>query len=142
MADRVVIGLDSSTQSTKAIAWSRQGEAVAEGRAAIPMSNPRLDCFEQNPTDWWQSCVTALKGCVAELADKGIASDSIEALAISNQRETLAFVDSNDDVSYPAIVWLDERSRQEVNSFSESFGAEEIHRISGCLLYTSDAADE
>ena len=131
MADRVVIGLDSSTQSTKAIAWSRQGEAIAEGRAAIPMSNPRLDCFEQDPTDWWQSCVTALKGCVAELADKGIAPDSIEALAISNQRETLAFVDSNDDASYPAIVWLDERSREEVNSFSEAFGAEEIHRISG-----------
>ncbi len=131
MADRVVIGLDSSTQSTKAIAWSMKGEAIAEGRAAIPMSNPRLDCFEQNPSDWWQSCVDALKGCVAELAEKGYEPGVIEALAISNQRETLAFVDSNDDASYPAIVWLDERCREEVKEFSNAFGADEIHRISG-----------
>ena len=29
----LVIGIDSSTQSTKAIAWNAQGRAVAEGRA-------------------------------------------------------------------------------------------------------------
>jgi xylulokinase len=128
---KVVIGLDSSTQSTKAIAWNPEGEAIAEGRAAIPMDNPRLDCFEQNPADWWRSCTTALKGCVAALAKQDIDASAIQGLAISNQRETLGFVDANDNASYPAIVWLDERSRNEVKSFSETFGAEEIHRITG-----------
>ena len=51
MNEPLVIGIDSSTQSTKAIAWNRAGVAVAEGRADISMSNPRLDCFEQEPED-------------------------------------------------------------------------------------------
>ncbi len=125
----LVIGLDSSTQSTKAIAWTPAGEAVAEGRADIPMANPQMDFFEQNPQDWWQSTVTALRDCVAKLP-AGTAT-SVQGMAISNQRETLGFMDENDEPAYPAIVWLDERSRQQIIEFSESFGAENIHRITG-----------
>ncbi len=126
MGEPVVIGLDSSTQSTKAIAWNRQGAVVAEGRADIPMDNPRLDCFEQNPADWWSAAITALTECVSQI-DAG----DIEGIAISNQRETLAFLDENGEPSYPAIVWLDERSRDEVAEFSQQFGADNIHRITG-----------
>ena len=55
MVDELVIGLDSSTQSTKAIAWNKDGKDVATGKAEIPMDNPKLDFFEQNPDDptWW-----------------------------------------------------------------------------------------
>jgi len=122
----LVIGLDSSTQSTKAIAWDATGQAIAEGRADIPMANPRLDCFEQNIEDWWTSAVTALKQLTSQ-----IDTQAIQGLAISNQRETLAFVDGDDKASYPAMVWLDERSRAEVTRFSETFGADNIHRITG-----------
>lgn len=125
-ADRLVIGLDSSTQSTKAIAWNAAGQVVAEGRAPIQLFNPRLDCFEQDPLDWWQACCTALQDCVAQ-----VDAERIEALAISNQRETIAFLDEHGDAVYPAITWLDERSRAEVESFSRQFGAERIHRITG-----------
>jgi len=125
----LVIGLDSSTQSTKAIAWNRAGEAVAEGRADIPMANPQMDFFEQDPTDWWQSTVVALKDCVAQLPEAAVSN--IQGMAISNQRETLGFMDENDEAAYPAITWLDERSRQQIIDFSKSFGADNIHRITG-----------
>lgn len=121
-----MIGLDSSTQSTKAIAWNRDGEAVAEGRASIPMDNPRLDCFEQNPADWWAAATIALKDCTDQ-----IDAACVAGVAISNQRETIAFLDENGDSSYPAITWLDERNRDEVAEFSDQFGAEAIHRITG-----------
>ena len=39
---RLVIGVDSSTQSTKAIAWDIDGNAIAEGRCDIPLNNPSL----------------------------------------------------------------------------------------------------
>ncbi len=125
-SDRLVIGLDSSTQSTKAIAWNAAGQAVAEGRAPIPLFNPRLDCFEQDPLDWWEGCVTALSDCVSQ-----VGASRIDAVAISNQRETIAFLDAQGDPVYPAITWLDERSRAQVAGFSESFGAARIHRITG-----------
>ena len=126
MADPLVIGLDSSTQSTKAIAWNARGEVVAEGRADIPMQSPQLNYFEQEPADWWSSCVAALADCAAK-----IDVNQVQGLAISNQRETLGFVDAQGESIHPALVWLDERARSEVASFSESFGAENIHRITG-----------
>jgi len=126
MSEPLVIGLDSSTQSTKAIAWNQAGTAVAEGRADIAMDNPRLDCFEQNPSNWWQSAITALKACADQVDAAAVAG-----IAISNQRETLAFLDSQGRPTYPAITWLDERSRLEVVELSQRFGGDNIHRITG-----------
>jgi len=126
MSDALVIGLDSSTQSTKAIAWDRMGTAVAEGRADISMQNPQLDHFEQNPEDWWTAALQAITDCVAQ-----VDATLIEGIAISNQRETLALLDATGQASYPAILWLDERCRDEVVELSELFGAENIHRITG-----------
>ena len=126
MDNAVVIGLDSSTQSTKAIAWNREGCAVAEGRADIPMSNPQLDYYEQDPQHWWLSAQQALKDCVAQ-----VDGHTIQGLAISNQRETLAFLDENNQATRPAILWLDERCREQVDTFPARFGADRIHAITG-----------
>ena len=126
MNEPLVIGIDSSTQSTKAIAWNQAGVAVAEGRADISMSNPRLDCFEQEPEDWWTATQDALSDCTQK-----IDASRVVGIAISNQRETLAFIDRHGQSAYPAIVWLDERNREEVAEFSDSFGSENIHRITG-----------
>ena len=41
MTGPLVIGIDSSTTACKAIAWDRAGRAVAEGRAAYPLLQPR-----------------------------------------------------------------------------------------------------
>ena len=57
----LVVGIDSSTQSTKAIAWTKSGEFVAEGRSPIELHNPRLYWFEQNSRDWWEACQVALQ---------------------------------------------------------------------------------
>ena len=47
MTTDLVIGIDSSTSATKAIAWDGEGRAIAEGRAPIAMSNPAAGQFEQ-----------------------------------------------------------------------------------------------
>lgn len=126
MSEPVVIGLDSSTQGTKAVAWDPAGRAVAEGRAATALANPQLGFFEQDPEDWWAAACTALRGCV-----EGLAAGRIAGLAISNQRETIAFLDADGRSVYPAMVWLDERARVEVRDLAEQLGAERIHRITG-----------
>jgi len=131
VVDELIIGLDSSTQSTKAIAWNAAGKDVATGKAAISMDNPRLDYFEQNPANWWVACIDAIKDCVAQLHAKGIDASSVNGLAISNQRETLSFIGDDEEPVYPSILWLDERCREQVKTFSSQFGAENIHRITG-----------
>ncbi|WP_299390770.1 FGGY-family carbohydrate kinase [Pelagibius sp.] len=122
----LVIGIDSSTQSTKAIAWTREGEALAEGRAPLALSNPQLYHFEQDSEDWWRACVTSLKDLLSKVDAARIA-----ALAISNQRETFVPLDEAGAALRPGILWLDERARQEVEDLSAELGAETIHRITG-----------
>jgi len=77
----LVVGLDVSTAGCKAIAWSPSGKLVAEGRAVIPLSNPRMGNFEQEPEDWGSAAGSALR----ELTGK-VEASRIAGLAISNQR--------------------------------------------------------
>ncbi|MEM8853752.1 MAG: FGGY-family carbohydrate kinase [Pseudomonadota bacterium] len=122
----LVIGLDSSTTATKAIAWDMTGTAVAEGRAPVAMTNPKLGHFEQDSRDWWHAAATALKACT-----EAVDPSAIKGLAISNQRETVGFLDADGEPVRPAMLWVDERSRNEVRELSETFGAERIHEITG-----------
>ena len=79
----LVIGLDRSTPATKAIAWTRDGSFIAEGRSPIPLASPAANWYEQNPEDCWGSACVALRGLL-ELVTPG----RIAASGISTQRET------------------------------------------------------
>ncbi len=63
---------------------------MAEGRASIPLSQPQPGWVEQDIEDWWSAACSALRQLAGELDMSRVA-----ALAISNQRETVAFVDAN-----------------------------------------------
>ncbi len=126
MKQDIVIGLDSSTTATKAIAWDRRGQAVAEGRAAVPLSNPKPGWFEQDVNDWTGAAAKALK----QLSRK-IDMARVGAIAISNQRESFAQFDSKNRVLRPGTLWLDERAHVEAKELAQQIGAEKLHRISG-----------
>ena len=126
MNSTLVIGLDSSTQSTKAIAWTRDGAAAGEGRAPVSMSSPASGWAEQDPEEWWTAARAALRDLVQDVDVSQCAG-----LAISNQRETVAFLDPGLRPVRPAIVWLDERSRDRIAPLTAAIGADVLHRISG-----------
>lgn len=124
--DRLVVGVDSSTQSTKAIAFDRTGAPVAEGRAPIPLSQPVPGHIEQDPEDWWRATCTALRGVTG-----AVDPARIDGIAISDQRETVALTDAAGRAIRPAMTWLDSRSLETLDRLVESFGGERLHAISG-----------
>ncbi|HEX2527758.1 MAG TPA: FGGY-family carbohydrate kinase [Geminicoccus sp.] len=126
MTDPLVLGIDSSTTATKAIAWDQHGQVVVEGRARVPMSTPRPGYFEQGPQDWWASAVTAI--CQVTAA---VDPDRIQALSIANQRETFAVLDADGNAVRPGILWLDERSGDDVRILAERHGIARIRQITG-----------
>ena len=126
MEQDLVIGIDSSTSATKATAWQKDGHLVAEGRQAIPISNPQPGTFEQNPQDWWGSTVSALRQVLAQVDLARIA-----AISISNQRETFGVFREDGSAVRPAIVWLDERGFDETEDFADRIGGEILRGICG-----------
>jgi sugar (pentulose or hexulose) kinase len=126
MTEPLVIGIDSSTTATKAIAWDRTGRAVAEGRARLSMANPRPGWFEQDPGDWWKAAAETIRQVTAS-----VAPERVEALAVANQRETFAVLDERGQPLRPGILWLDERSGEDVRLLVERHGVERIRQITG-----------
>ncbi len=126
MKPDLVIGIDSSTSATKATAWTNDGRLVAQGRAPIPMSNPGLDRFEQNPEDWWRSTVQALRSVCDQIDPKRIA-----ALSISNQRETFALFHEDGRAVRPGMVWLDQRAVNQTEEFAQTMGHDRLRGICG-----------
>jgi xylulokinase len=126
MRGDLVIGIDSSTTATKAIAFDARGRIVAEGRAPIPLSNPHPGWFEQEVSDWTGALTRALKQLTKKIDAKRVAG-----LAISNQRESFAQFDSKGKALRPGTLWLDERAQKEVKDIVAELGAEAVHNISG-----------
>jgi len=122
----LVVGIDSSTQSVKVVAWNREGHAVASGRAPIAMSSPQPHWMEQDPEDWWRSLCGALEELWTQVKPQRVAS-----VAIANQRETLALLDSEGRATRPALTWLDERARDSLEILDRDLGRETLHFITG-----------
>jgi sugar (pentulose or hexulose) kinase len=122
----LLLGIDSSTTACKAIVWDTRGAALAEGRAALPLSMPRPAWHEQPAEAWWEACVQAIRAAVA-----GVEVSRIAALCVAPQRETFVPVDETGTPLRPAIVWMDERARELLPAIDREYGAERIHRETG-----------
>lgn len=124
--ERYVVGLDSSTQSVKAIAWTREGVPRAEGRAKHQILQPSPRRAEQDAEGWWTAAGTALRA-LAESVDPA----RIDGIAISNQRETMVLLGENGHPLAPATLWLDQRAHEFVPVLADELGARRLHEISG-----------
>ncbi|WP_423821059.1 FGGY-family carbohydrate kinase [Salinisphaera sp. SPP-AMP-43] len=122
----LVIGIDCSTTATKATVWDRSGTLHAEARAPIELYTPAPFQFEQDARQWWQSCRDALADISSRIDIRRVA-----ALSITHQRESFVLLDADDKPLRPAILWLDERAREDVSQLREALGADEIRRITG-----------
>ena len=125
-SEDVVIGLDCSTTATKAIAFDRNGNVVARAHLPIPLYSPEPNYFEQDSSDWWTSAQQTLRSITRQ-----VPPERISALAISAQRETFVPLTRDGTPLRRAIIWLDERCKDEVESFSRTIGKRSMLTITG-----------
>jgi len=123
---RLVISMDSSTTACKAIAWDQNGHAVAEGRAAYPLRQPRPGFHEQSAEDWWSGACAALRACTAQ-----VNKADIDGFAVTHQRESFVVLDAEGAPLRDAILWSDERSRAQVHWLERTFGRDALHHLTG-----------
>jgi xylulokinase len=129
---RLVIGIDSSTTSCKAIAWDRDGRAVAEGRASYPLLQPKPNWYEQDAETWWDATCAALRTLLGQ-----IDAAQIDGLCITHQRESFVPVDNQGRPLRNGILWLDERSRAQVAFLENCIGKDRFHQVTGKPLTTN-----
>ena len=111
----LIVGVDSSTQSTKVEARDlNTGALVAVGRAPHPAVTP--PCAEQQPAAWW----SALADALAQLGDHRA---NVVALAVAGQQHGLVVTDATGDVLRPAKLWNDTTSAEIADELVASKGS-------------------
>lgn len=121
-------GLDIGTTGIKAVIFDADGRLAGSGLAEYTLETPAPDIVELDAEIYWQSSCAALK---IALDDAGIAAEEIISVAITGQVETLVFTDAAGHPVRKAIVWLDNRAKDEAKEIEAEFGQETLFRLSG-----------
>jgi xylulokinase len=122
----VVIGVDSSTQATKALAVDvATGEILGQGRASHTVSAGAGR--ESEPAQWWEALTTAL-------GQTGYA-ETAAAVSIGGQQHGLVALDEGGESVHPALLWNDVRSAPNGEALVERLGerawAERVGSVPG-----------
>ena len=126
MKPDLVVGVDCSTTSCKAIIWNPKGENIAEGRSSLPILTPKPLWHEQSAELWWRATASALQSAVRQ-----VDSARLAAICISHQRETFVPVDENGTPLRNAILWMDERAGNQLHYLTEVIGEAQFHQRTG-----------
>ncbi len=110
MSSGLILAIDQGTTNTKALLVGHFGTPVFRASAPVALIQPELGHVEQDPLLLWNSVQQVIAECVQYAHLSG---ESIEALAISNQRETaVAWNAETGDPVANAISWQCGRSAQ------------------------------
>lgn len=111
----LVVGIDSSTQSTKALVVDTgTGDVVARGQASHTVNAQH----ESDPAQWWQALSEALEQC-------GAAAREAAAVSVGGQQHGLVTLDAAGDPVRPALLWNDTRSAPQRDRLVEMLGGPE-----------------
>jgi xylulokinase len=118
-----VLGIDSSTQSTKALLVDADdGTVVSEASAAHP------DGTAVDPRAWLEACDTAA----------GPLLDRADAVAVGGQQHGMVALDASGEPVHDAILWNDTRSAAAATDLiAEIGGPEACARAVGSVLVAS-----
>ncbi|MEV7065602.1 xylulokinase [Streptomyces collinus] len=110
----LVVGVDSSTQSTKALVVDAStGQVVASGQEPHTVSSGAGR--ETDPRQWWDALCEALRQC-------GDAAHEAAAVSVGGQQHGLVALDGRGEPVRPALLWNDVRSAPQARRLTEELG--------------------
>ncbi len=132
-----LLGIDIGTSGTKTILIDETGRVHARAIQEYPLYGPRPLWSEQNPADWW----AATTGTVAKvLQESGVDRKDIRGVGLSGQMHGAVFLDENDEVLRPAILWNDQRTQAECDWIMEAVGRDRVVELTSNPVLTGFTA--
>ena len=118
----IFLGIDVGTSATKALAINERGTILAEASHSYQSSHPQPTWSEQNPEKWWNAVVLTIQEVVRRA---GIKPADVPAIGLTGQMHGAVFLDKNDKVIRPAILWNDQRTTNECAEIEKAAGSRE-----------------
>jgi glycerol kinase len=102
-----VVAIDAGTTGVRALVVDEQARVVDVAYREITQYFPRPGWVEHDPAEIWDAVRATLAEVGGRLAEAG---DTVAAIGITNQRETLVAFDRHGRPLHRAIVWQDRRT--------------------------------
>ena len=112
---KYLIGIDIGTTSTKLIAYSTDGNIIAEENAKYSTYNPEEGFFEQNPEEIFYSVINKLKSLIYKNKN-----NKLLGISFSSAMHSVIAADENGILLTNAVLWSDRRSEKLVKKHKES----------------------
>lgn len=101
--EKYILAIDQGTTSTRAIIFNHEQKAIAIAQKEFTQYYPFSGWVEQDPNEIWLTTLAVLSQVMQKA---NIAPSAIEAIGITNQRETTIMWDKTTGMPiYNAIVW-------------------------------------
>ncbi len=115
------IGIDSGTQSTKAVVLDFESGAI------IAQASEKYDVLdglppghmEQHPATWTKAVDVAVGSCMEQI---GARRDEVRGIGVSGQQHGLVVLDANDEPVRAAKLWCDTSTAAECEALAAAFG--------------------
>ena len=132
-----LLGIDTSTTSSKALLVNESGEVVAVATSPHTLQTPKPLWSEQNPHEWWEAVIASIR---AVLQKAGVPGSSVTAIGLTGQMHGLVLLDKAGAVLRPAILWNDQRTQAQCDEIHRRIGKDRFIQISGNVALTGFTA--
>ena len=128
---KYVMALDQGTTSSRTILFDKAGKIVCQANKEFEQIFPKPGWVEHNPQEIWETQLFTIKEVMRKAK---IEADDIEAIGITNQRETTVVWDKKTgEPVYNAIVWQCRRTSDMIDKLVEDGLKEIIKKKTGLV---------
>lgn len=129
---KYILALDQGTTSSRAVLFNHDGRPVATAQQEFTQHFPKPGWVEHDALEIWQ---TQKKVMLDVIQHAGIQAQDVQAIGITNQRETTVVWDRRTGLPIaPAIVWQDRRTVAACEQLKLAGKAADIQRQTGLVL--------
>lgn len=127
-----LLALDQGTTSSRAIIFNEYGQVHATAQRETHIQTPQSGWVEQDAMEIWTTQIGVVQQA---LASAGILAKDIQAIGLTNQRETTVVWDRrNGKPLAPAIIWQDRRASDWCNRLIQQNFQEKIQQKTGLRI--------
>jgi glycerol kinase len=128
----LILAIDQGTTGTKCLVFDREGAIAGRGYSEFEQHFPRPGWVEHDAAEIWE----VTRSVAAEaLADAGIDGSGLDAIGITNQRETVVAWDPNTgEPVHHALVWQDRRTSARCDELREAGHEDLVRERTGLVI--------
>lgn len=121
---QALLGIDIGTTGVKAALFAAgDGRVLSSSFVDYPLVHPFPGWAEQDPEDWWQATLAAIRSCLTGGVHHGVQPADVRGVGLSGQMHGVVLLNEAYEVLRPAIIWADQRTDAQCRWMTERVGA-------------------